>query len=282
MPTIFISYRRRDTGGHVGRLREDLQERYGEDAVFTDFHSIPAGARYREKIEEALDVSDIVLVVIGEDWLTKKPTVGDDVLREEVVSALSRDGLVVIPVLVEDAELPEAADLSDDLLALREFNACRLGNKNWDVEFAEIKRAIEGDDPREDAPEGAPPGFITAARTAAREHLAALLVTAAVFAAALFIVLTIGGDHGEGCENLHIPAEKRDKLSVAAGTPDPANEGVWYGGCGSQYWAVAEFPHQGSSVFIEENLRWRRIGPTPVECKRIPPELVDEWVGFEC
>ena len=155
------------------------------------------------------------------------------------------------------------------------------GNKNWDVELAEIRRAI-GDEEPEEEPEVEPPGPIAAARTAAREHLVAILVTAAVLAVALFVLLTIGGDNGEDCLNLHLPPEKRAKLSVAAGTPDPANEGVWYGSCGSQYWAVAEFPHQGSSVFIEENLRWRRLGPTPVECKRIPPELIGEWVGFEC
>ncbi|HEX6689378.1 MAG TPA: toll/interleukin-1 receptor domain-containing protein [Solirubrobacterales bacterium] len=287
MPTIFISYRRRDTGGHVGRLREDLKKRYGERAVFTDFGSIPPGAKYRKKIEEALKDSDVALVVIGEDWVAKKAGVQDDderridehddVLRSEVASALTRENLTVIPVLVEDADLPAAADLPDDLLALREYNACHLGNKGWDSDFAQIRRAIDAADP-----EGGPRRFVASARIAAGEHRVAVLGTVAALAAALFIVLAIGGHHDEGCENLDLPPEKRDELSVAAGTTDPAEEGVFYGSCKSHYWAIAEFPHQDSSVFIQENLHWRRLGPAPVECKQVPPELLHEWNEYEC
>ena len=33
---IFLSYRREDTAGHAGHLREDLAERYGEPNVFME------------------------------------------------------------------------------------------------------------------------------------------------------------------------------------------------------------------------------------------------------
>jgi len=40
MASIFISYRREDTGGHAGRLCDRLSARFGGDPVFLDIQDI--------------------------------------------------------------------------------------------------------------------------------------------------------------------------------------------------------------------------------------------------
>ena len=289
MPAIFISYRRKDTGGHVGWLREELKERYGRRAVFTDFDSIPPGARYRKEIEEALDSSDIVLVVIGENWAARRPGSGgaepsrriddhDDVLRSEVASALGREGLTVVPVLVEDADLPEAGDLPEDLVPLREYSACRLRNSEWKSDVARIRRTIDATSPKR-----GPRKMLARAQIAAAEHrgiLAGLLAMLAVVAA---LVVLIGGPGPdpvpEGCLNLPIEKDVRAELSKAAGQSEPAVYGtVYYGRCHARRWAIATFPDDTFGVFAQKGFHWQMIGAdSGVKCDRIPPELLEEW-----
>jgi hypothetical protein len=43
MRGVFLSYRRSDTAGHVGRLHDHLAGRFGADRVFMDVGDIAAG-----------------------------------------------------------------------------------------------------------------------------------------------------------------------------------------------------------------------------------------------
>ena len=65
MSGIFINYRREDSGGEAAHLRDDLVERFGEDKVFLDLGDIVPGADYRRRIFDAIDSSNVVLVLIG-------------------------------------------------------------------------------------------------------------------------------------------------------------------------------------------------------------------------
>jgi TIR domain len=290
MPAIFISYRRKDTGGHVGWLREELKERYGRHAVFTDFDSIQPGARYKKEIEEALDSSDIVLVVIGENWSATKAESGDaelgrriddhdDVLRGEIASALGREDLTVLPVLVEDADLPDAGDLPEDLVPLREFSACRLRNSEWKSDVARIRRTIDAASPKR-----GPRKLVARGRLAAGEHrgvvVGGLVAILAIVAALVFLIDGSGPDPvPEGCVNLGIEKDVRAELSKAAGESEPAIYGtVYYGRCHSRHWAIATFPDKTFGVFAQNGFHWHLIGADPeIKCDRIPPELLEEW-----
>src|SRR3954470_24092090 len=46
VPTIFISYRRRDTGNTAGRLSDNLKLRFGPQSVFFDVERIGAGVNF--------------------------------------------------------------------------------------------------------------------------------------------------------------------------------------------------------------------------------------------
>ena len=46
MAGVFLSYRRNDSGGWAGRLRDHLALRYGEDRVWQDVDNLTVGADY--------------------------------------------------------------------------------------------------------------------------------------------------------------------------------------------------------------------------------------------
>lgn len=72
---IFISYRRADLGGHaaayVGRLDDHLRAHFGGADVFLDIQTIPAGAEFDEFIGQQVAQTDVLLAVIGPDWVSE-------------------------------------------------------------------------------------------------------------------------------------------------------------------------------------------------------------------
>jgi len=53
----------------AGRIADRLSHHYGEDSVFMDVESIPIGIDFRTHIDETLQQADVVLAVIGRNWL---------------------------------------------------------------------------------------------------------------------------------------------------------------------------------------------------------------------
>jgi hypothetical protein len=148
-PMIFVSYRREDSAGWVGRLAADLSERFGADNVFQDLQSIGPGVDFLDAIEERLRQTDCVLAVIGPTWLTVPARGGggrridepDDFVRLEIALAL-RSQLRVIPVLVGGAAMPLAGQLPEDLRALARRNAAELSDRRWSYDFDQLASAI--------------------------------------------------------------------------------------------------------------------------------------------
>jgi hypothetical protein len=121
---IFISYRRQDTLETVGRLHDHLRRAFEEDRLFLDVERQAAGDDYRMVIDRALAHADVMLVVIGMEWLNavnregrRRLDQGDDMVRIELETAFARN-LRVVPVLVEGATIPAAADLPPSLQPL--------------------------------------------------------------------------------------------------------------------------------------------------------------------
>ena len=131
MSKIIISYRRADSAAISGRIFDRLVSHYGDDAVFMDVDKIPFGTDFREHIRKVLLEGDILLAVIGPNWLGKgadgASRIKDDAdpVRVEVETAL-RQKTRVIPVLVDGAAMPSTADLPDALRDLAYLNAAPL------------------------------------------------------------------------------------------------------------------------------------------------------------
>src|SRR5690349_20337215 len=143
MPSIFLSYRRTDAPGHAGRLYDRLVDRFGENGVFKDVDSMQPGADFGEVIEETVARCDALIAVIGRDWLAadadglRRLDSPEDWVRLEIGNALKRR-VRVIPVLVEDARMPSAADLPEDLQALARRHAVELSESAWNPQVRQF------------------------------------------------------------------------------------------------------------------------------------------------
>ena len=133
---IFISYRRDDTGGHAGRLRDHLRAKFG-DLVFQDVDNIPDGAVFETVLASALSSAKVGVVVIGPHWLTTADAAGhrrlddpNDWVRTEIRQLLARD-IPVIPVLVGGVRSLDATALPDDLRPLAGRQIRVLSDESW-------------------------------------------------------------------------------------------------------------------------------------------------------
>ena len=284
MPGVFISYRRRDTDGHAGRLAEDLRARYGDEKVFIDVESIEGGVDFEKRIEHALDVADVAFVLIGDEWLGRRdgapPRIqgADDWVRREVSTMLRRSDVVVVPVLVEGAPLPSVDDLPPDLARLPRLQTSDLSTRGWDYQLPALCDIVERADPEV---AGGPLRRIVGRQSPATiAALTAALIAAAVAVAAL--VANSGGDGGGGgsqasCQNQPIPASSRAALAPAAGASGPALKGVYYGSCDGTPWAMARFPGNASGVFRLEGGEWTLLGSIDEQQCTVPAALLDAW-----
>ena len=149
MRAIFISYRRDDSEGYAGRLFQDLCERFGRDSVFMDVAGIEPGRDFRRVIEQQVASCGVLLAVIGKAWLSAADREGKrrlddayDFVRLETASALKRD-IPVIPVLVQQAAMPRAEDLPDDLKDLAFRNSVELTHARWDSDVELLVAALK-------------------------------------------------------------------------------------------------------------------------------------------
>ena len=98
--------------------------------MFIDVDTIPLGVDFRDHIAETLRETDVVIAVIGTKWLGrrgKRARINDetDPVRIEI-EATMRLGKLLIPVLVEKAEMPKPAELPESIARFAFINALTL------------------------------------------------------------------------------------------------------------------------------------------------------------
>ena len=147
---IFVSYRRGDTAGFVHRLYEDLARKYGRESVFMDLADIEPGQAFPDEIRTAAAAARVFLVVIGSRWTSIEDDEGnrrlddpDDWVAAEVATALSSGG-DVLPVLLEGAAMPEAAELPAPIQQLLAKQAVEVTPQRWEEDSRRLRKAIDG------------------------------------------------------------------------------------------------------------------------------------------
>ena len=147
---VFISYRRADTAAYAGRLRDSLRERIDPHRVFMDIESIEAGRDFVDAIERALESSDVMLVLIGKDWLMPSQEGGrpriadpDDYVGLEIATGL-KSGLRIVPVLVAGASMPAPGELPEVLADLSRRNALEISDTRWDYDVGRLLDSLSG------------------------------------------------------------------------------------------------------------------------------------------
>src|SRR6266536_3716326 len=146
---IFISYRREETAYPAGWLFDRLADHLGAGQVFKDVDSIQLGDDFVEVITTAVGSCDVLLALIGDEWLTIADEDGrrrfdnpEDFVRLEIETALTRN-VLVIPILVEGARMPRADELPASLAKLVRRQALELSPSRFDFDTSRLLRVLD-------------------------------------------------------------------------------------------------------------------------------------------
>lgn len=174
---IFVSYRWEDVNKRFYRLHGGLLGAFGREAVFMDAGGIRTRAGFSAALDEALVQCDVMLALIGRSW---RRGVGiqddtgpvlpgvldsvfgdlvrgtnevdrrfgpdrDELMQLELESAL-RQGMKVIAVLLDGADMPTRQELPQSMAELARADARQLCRRRWRSQLTELieeLRALE-------------------------------------------------------------------------------------------------------------------------------------------
>ena len=146
--SVFLSYRRNDSRGYATLVRDRLLSVMNKDRVFLDLSSLHAGEDFVLALDQAIKKSDVVLVLIGPDWLDVRKADGtrrlddpNDFVLRKVALALQQSPLV-IPVLVGGAQMPSEEQLPKAIHKLARRHAQALDDGHWDYDCDSLINAI--------------------------------------------------------------------------------------------------------------------------------------------
>jgi Tol biopolymer transport system component len=146
---IFISYRRQETAFPAGWLYDRLRDRFGPNQIFKDVDNIDPGDDFIDKITTAVGSCDVLLALIGQEWLTITDDAGErrlddpeDFVRVEIEAALSRK-VRVVPLLIDGAPMPRADQLPPSLALLVRRQAQELSPSRFDTDANRLFGVLE-------------------------------------------------------------------------------------------------------------------------------------------
>jgi hypothetical protein len=139
MSKLFISYRRSDTGYQPEIIKRTLSKYIDDEIIFYD-HDIEKGDDFVKVINDRLESAQVMLVLIGKDWLNilkerSKLASATDFVKLEIERGLEKDKLdikfSIIPVLFEGAKMPNPDELPDSLKSLSWINALEIDHNEF-------------------------------------------------------------------------------------------------------------------------------------------------------
>ena len=147
--SIFISYRRRDASAVARWLGETIEQNFGRGSVFIDTDAIEIGDEWPKHIGAALEKASALIVLIGPEWLRshdefsrRRLDNSKDWVRKEIIYALDNN-LKIFPLLVSNAQLPEAEGLPKQLRPLLSYQSFNLRTEHWQNDVAQILNKLE-------------------------------------------------------------------------------------------------------------------------------------------
>jgi formylglycine-generating enzyme required for sulfatase activity len=147
---VFISYRRDDSAGQAGRVHDRLAQEFGRDLLFMDVDAIPLGADFIKVLREEVAQCDVLLAIIGPNWLNVRDEEGNrrldnenDFVRNEIATALQRD-IPVIPILLDGAKIPRPEQLPKDLVALTARNGLDVRHASFHIDIDKLISGLRG------------------------------------------------------------------------------------------------------------------------------------------
>jgi hypothetical protein len=148
-PRVFLSYRREDSAAYAGRIEDRLRRALGRNQLFMDVDNVPLGVNFAKLLHDELARCDVLLVMIGRNWLGARGDDGrrrldnpDDLVRVEIATALRRN-IPVIPVLLDGAAVPKAQELPEELKDLTLSNALDLRHTSFHSDTNRLIRNLK-------------------------------------------------------------------------------------------------------------------------------------------
>jgi TIR domain len=148
---IFISYRREESRWLAKSLHFRLCRDFAPEQIFMDIDAIALGEDFVRAIETTVAKCDVLIAVIGANWLDAKDRRGlrrldnpEDYVRMEIGTALRRE-IRVIPVLVDGALMPRSTDLPEDLRPLVRRNALSITDTSFEGDCQRLVTAMKVD-----------------------------------------------------------------------------------------------------------------------------------------
>jgi TIR domain len=147
---VFISYRRDDSAGYAGRVRDRLERELGRDLLFMDVDAIPLGTNFSKVLHEEVAKCGVLLAMIGPNWPDAHDEHGNrrlddpnDFVRIEIAAALHRN-IPVIPILLDGARIPKATQLPEDLKELALRNGMEIRHASFQDDMNRLIRGLKG------------------------------------------------------------------------------------------------------------------------------------------
>jgi len=144
---IFINYRHEDMPFAASALYRELKGRFGKENIFFDGGTLRPGMQFLEEIRSHLTgAPGAFIALIGPKWL---PTMearwqrgDDDYVTKEIELGL-RSGWTVIPVLLNEASLPDPRSLPPAIKALPGYQAARLRQTSLDEDIEDLSIRLD-------------------------------------------------------------------------------------------------------------------------------------------
>ncbi len=144
---VFVSYRRSDSQDIAARIVDRLGQTAGITKVFFDVDSIAPGTDFTVAINTALEQCDVCLILVGANWRgisdsnVARLDDENDYVRQETAIALA-SGKRVIPVLLNNIEMPALSVLPADNKPLATLNAAFLRHQSFNQDLELLEDAI--------------------------------------------------------------------------------------------------------------------------------------------
>lgn len=182
-----------------------------------DVAGIEPGMDFVEAIDRAVGSCEVLIVVIGKQWLTCLEPDGkrrldnpNDFIRLEAATALRRN-VRVIPVLVQGARMPKTDELPGELASLARRQAVEVSDTRWDSDVDQLIKSLESALHPETQPKAAQqPAHLISEKRAQRK----IVPTLAVLAAGILLAV-IGGLFWP--VKVTVPAVSETPLELAKG-----------------------------------------------------------------
>lgn len=114
-----------------------------------DVDTIEAGLDFVEVLQNAVQSCDVLVALIGRQWLDSKDADGKrrlenpgDFVRIEIAAALERD-IRVMPVLVDRASMPRSTELPENLKLLARRNALQVNHYSFNADAYRLISQLE-------------------------------------------------------------------------------------------------------------------------------------------